>query len=102
MVRRAAFYRSTIRSDERLDYDRVDRAFAGAEPAQDPWEQPLAVARAVAAALHDRRLEQAALELETSEPEFTFDDGGHVAQSRPSEQTESHRLIEHLMIACNE
>ena len=25
-----AFYRSTIRSDERLDYDRVDRIFAGA------------------------------------------------------------------------
>src|SRR3954447_16586285 len=28
-VRRASFYRSTIRSDERLDYDRVDRIFAG-------------------------------------------------------------------------
>ena len=45
---------------------------------------------------------QDALELETSEPEFRFDRGGHVAESRPSEQTESHRLIEHLMIAANE
>jgi ribonuclease R len=101
-VKRAAFYRSTIRSDERLDYDRVDRVFAGEEPALEPWAQPLAAARAVAAALHERRLEQAALELETSEPEFKFDVGGHVAESRPSAQTESHRLIEHLMIACNE
>ncbi len=101
-VVRAAFYRSTIRSDARLDYDRVDRVFAGEEPAEEPWAQPLAAARAVAAALHERRLAQDALELETSEPEFTFDVGGHVAESRPSAQTESHRLIEHLMIATNE
>jgi ribonuclease R len=101
-VTRAAFYRSTIRSDARLDYDRVDRIFAGEEPAQEPWAQPLEAARAVAAALHERRLQQDALELETSEPEFRFDVGGHVAESRPSAQTESHRLIEHLMIACNE
>jgi ribonuclease R len=101
-VRRAAFFRSTIRSDERLDYDRVDRIFSAEEPALEPWAQPLAAARAVAAALQERRLAQSALELETSEPEFSFDVGGHVAESRPSAQTESHRLIEHLMIACNE
>ena len=68
----------------------------------EPWAAPLAAARAVAAALHERRLQQDALELETSEPEFRFDGGGHVAESRPSEQTESHRLVEHLMIAANE
>jgi ribonuclease R len=101
-VERASFYRSTIRSDERLDYERVDRIFAGEEGALEPWAAPLAAARAVSAALHERRLAQAALELETSEPEFRFDVGGHVAESRPSEQTESHRLIEHLMIAANE
>jgi len=101
-VVRTACYRSTIRSDERLDYDRVDRVFAGDEPALDPWHAPLRAARAVAAALHERRLGQATLEIETSEPEFSFDTGGHVAESRPSAQTESHRLIEHLMIACNE
>ena len=31
---KASFYRSLIRSDERLDYDRVDRIFAGAEDAR--------------------------------------------------------------------
>jgi ribonuclease R len=101
-VKKAAFYRSTIRSDERLDYDRVDRVFAGEEPALEPWRAPLQAARAVAAALHERRLTQDALELETSEPEFEFDDEGHVARAQPSAQTESHRLIEHLMIATNE
>ncbi|CAN5616182.1 hypothetical protein BH20ACT17_BH20ACT17_05850 [soil metagenome] len=101
-VERAAFYRSRIRSDVRLDYDRVDRIFAGEELAEQPWATPLAAARVVAAALHERRLAQSALELETSEPEFRFDAGGHVSESSPSEQTESHRLIEHLMIAANE
>ncbi len=101
-VKRASFYRSAIRSDERLDYERVDRIFAGEEAALEPWAAPLAAARAVSAALHERRLTQSALELETSEPEFRFDVGGHVAESRPSEQTESHRLVEHLMIAANE
>ena len=101
-VKRASFHRSLIRSDERLDYESVDRIFAGTQAAQEPWAAPLAAARAVSAALHERRMSQSALELETSEPEFRFDVGGHVAESRPSEQTESHRLIEHLMIAANE
>ena len=101
-VKRAEFFRSTIRSDARLDYEQVDRVFAGEEDAQEPWGAPLQAARAVAHALQERRLAQDALELETSEPEFAFDRGGHVAESRPSEQTESHRLIEHLMIAANE
>ncbi len=52
---RPSMYRSVIRSDERLDYDRVDRMFAGAEAAAEPWGDPLAAARAAAAALAGRR-----------------------------------------------
>jgi ribonuclease R len=101
-VVRSAFYRSRIRSDARLDYDRVDRVFAGEEEAVQPWAAPLAVARAASAALRERRDAAGALEVESSEPEFAFDRGGHVASSRASAQTESHQLIEHLMIAANE
>ncbi len=36
-VVRAAFHRSRIRSDARLDYEQVDRIFAGAERAEEPW-----------------------------------------------------------------
>jgi ribonuclease R len=101
-VTRSAFYRSRIRSDERLDYDQVDRIFAGQEDARAPWAEPLAAAREASAALRARREAAGALAVESSEPEFTFDGGGHVQTAAPSVQTESHQLIEHLMIAANE
>ncbi len=101
-VTRRAFYRSLIRSDARLDYERVDRIFSGREPALEPWGLPLAAARQAAAALQERRRERGALAVESSEPEFTFDENGHVSEVHSRAQTESHRLIEHLMIAANE
>jgi ribonuclease R len=101
-VRHSAFYRSVIRSDSRLDYGRVDRIFSGAERAADAWGPSLAAARAAAAALAERRARRAALELESNEPEFQFDRAGNVVGVDPVEQTESHRMIEHLMIAANE
>jgi ribonuclease R len=101
-VRRTAFHRSVIRSDARLDYPRVDRIFAGRERAEEPWAEPLAAARKVAAALHAERERRGAIAIESVEPEFAFSREGHVTGLDPSEQTESHRLIEHLMIAANE
>jgi ribonuclease R len=101
-VTRSAFYRSRVRSDARLDYDQVDEIFAGEQEARAPWAEPLAVAREASAALRARREAQGALAVESSEPEFTFAKGGHVASAAASVQTESHQLIEHLMIAANE
>ena len=99
---RQAFYRSTIRSDARLDYPQVDRVFAGAERAEDPWAAPLEAAHAVARALGEVRAAKGALEVESVEPQFAFNVQGHVTGLVPEEQTESHQLIEHLMIAANE
>jgi ribonuclease R len=101
-VVRTAFYRALIRSDERLDYDRVDRIFAGAEPARDPWAAPLDAARSAARELAGERERRGALAIVSGEPEFAFDREGHIVEIRLGEQTESHRLIEHLMIAANE
>ena len=93
-VRRTAFHRSVIRSDQRWSYPEVDELFARGEvPA------PLAAARRVAAALAEQRV---GLAIETSEPEFSFSRDGHVRGLEASEATESHRLIECLMIAANE
>jgi ribonuclease R len=101
-VARVAAYRSLVRSDARLSYDDVDRVFAGEAPAEDPWAAPLAVAREVAAGLQARREAGGALALESAEPDFAFDPRGNVEAQREEVQTESHRLIEHLMIAANE
>jgi len=101
-VERAAFYRSRIRSDARLDYPQVDRIFAGEERAADPWAASLTAARAAAAALGAARAQRGALAIESVEPEFAFDQQGHVSAGRPVEPTESHHLIEHLMIVANE
>ncbi len=98
----AAFYRSVIRSDERLDYERVDRIFAGEEQASSPWREPLAAARTAAAALARAREQRGALAIDSEEPEFIFDERGDVAEIHARTQTEAHRLIEHLMIAANE
>ena len=50
----------------------------------------------------ERRAAAGALAIESAEPEFGFDDAGDVASVQPVVATESHRLIEHLMIAANE
>jgi ribonuclease R len=101
-VVRAAFYRSLIRSDARLDYERVDRIFAERERAEEPWATPLAAAREASAALSRAREQAGGLVLDSEEPEVVFDEHGNVRELRTGAQTESHRLIEHLMIAANE
>jgi len=101
-VRSVSFHRSRLRSRARLTYGQVDRIFAGQETAAEPWGESLAVAREVSAALAARRAERGSLEVESAEPSFDFDADGHVTGVRFEEQTESHRLIEHLMILANE
>jgi ribonuclease R len=101
-VQKAAFYRSTIRSNARLDYDQVGRVFAGSELAPGPVADTLALARELAATLRERRLARGALAVESSEPEFDFDSHGHVVAGRDIVQTEAHGLIEELMILTNE
>jgi ribonuclease R len=94
-----AFHRSLVRSDRRLTYGEVDELFAGRTRAEEPWGEPLALAREVAAALHERR---DSLEVGSFEPTLEFDLDGHVTGVRYEQQTESHRVIEMLMILANE
>ena len=98
----AAFHRSLIRSDARLEYGQVDRIFEGNARAEDPWAQPLDAARSVAAALREKRARRGSLEVESDEPQFEFDERGDVTGVVRERQTESHTLIEELMILANE
>jgi ribonuclease R len=99
--RAASFYRSRIRSSTRLDYDQLDLIFAGRSNAPEGIAEPLAMAREAAAALGERR-GATSLDVESFEPEFRFDAAGNAVGARSVAQTESHRLIERLMILANE
>ncbi|HET8863717.1 MAG TPA: RNB domain-containing ribonuclease, partial [Solirubrobacterales bacterium] len=99
--RAASFYRSRIRSEARLDYDELDVVFSGRAEAPQAVAESIAVAREAAAALGERR-GATSLDVESFEPEFRFDSRGHVVGARGVPQTESHRLIERLMILANE
>ena len=99
--RGASFYRSRIRSGARLDYDQLDLVFAGRGTPPENVAGPLAVAREAAASLGEHR-GTTSLEIESSEPEFRFDAAGNVVGAHSVAQSESHRLIERLMILANE
>jgi ribonuclease R len=99
--RAASFYRSRIRSRARLDYDQLDRVFAGRGSPPEAVAQPLALAREAAASLGEQR-GATSLDVDSSEPEFRFDTAGNVISARSIAQTESHSLIERLMILANE
>jgi ribonuclease R len=96
----AVFYRSVMRSDARLNYDELDEIFAGRARPPERIAEPLALARDAAAALAGRR-PRSSLEVESFEPEFRFEDR-QVVGAQSVQQTEAHRLIEHLMILTNE
>ncbi len=98
-ARNVSFHRSRVRSDRRLTYGEVDRIFAGEERAEEPWAAPLEAAREVSRALREKR---DAVEIGSAEPAFEFDSEGFVTGVRYEAQTESHRLIEQLMILANE
>lgn len=99
--RSAGFYRSRIRSRARLDYDQLGRVFAGRESAPEAIAEPLEVARQAASSLGEQR-GATSLDVDSSEPEFRFDSAGDVVAARALAQTESHRLIERLMVLTNE
>ncbi len=100
-VTSASFYRSRIRSDARLDYDQLDQIFAGRESAPEIVAEQLDLARKAAAILAELRKGNA-LEVNSAEPSFEFDDEGNVTRAVAERATEAHRLIEQLMVLTNE
>src|SRR5204863_2381001 len=87
--RSAGFYRSRIRSDSRLSYEELDEYFGGRAQPSPEIAAPLGLARRAAAALAARR-PVGSLEIESFEPEFSFDEDGAVVSARSVYQTEAH------------
>ena len=96
------FYRSLIRSRERLTYGHAQAVLAGDERAVDELGEALRLAEQVTRALRDRRFERGALRVEGREVEFAFDGDGGVERAWIEKEPLAHMLVEEMMIAANE
>ncbi len=96
------FYRSLIRSRERLTYGHAQAILAGDERADDEVTEALRLAERVSRALRDRRFARGALRVEGREVEFAFDGEGGVERAWVEAEPLAHMLVEELMIAANE
>ena len=96
------FYRSLIRSRERLTYGHAQAVLAGDERAVDELTEALRLAERVSRALRDRRFARGALRVEGREVEFAFDGEGGVERAWIEREPLAHMLVEELMIAANE
>ena len=98
----ARFYRSVIRSRERLTYSRAEAILAGREQAEPGLTEALRLAERLTTALRERRFARGALRIETGEVAFAFDGEGGVADAWRESEPHAHMLVEELMILANE
>jgi ribonuclease R len=98
----ARFYRSLVRSRERLTYGHAQAVLAGDERAVDELMEALRLAESVSQALRDRRFGRGALRVEGREVAFAFDGDGGVERAWVEGEPLAHMLVEELMIAANE
>jgi ribonuclease R len=96
------FYRSVIRSRERLTYGRAEAVLAGRERLEGELEEALRLAERLALELRRRRFARGALRIETGEITFKFDGRGGVERAWRESEPHAHALVEELMILANE
>ncbi|MEO8289744.1 MAG: RNB domain-containing ribonuclease [Gaiellaceae bacterium] len=96
------FYRSVIRSRERLTYSHAQAILAGQEQAVEEVTEALRLAERLALELRRRRFARGALAIETGETTFAFDGAGGVERAWIEREPLAHALVEELMILANE
>ncbi|TMK79907.1 MAG: VacB/RNase II family 3'-5' exoribonuclease [Actinobacteria bacterium] len=96
------FYRSVIRSDERLTYPRAEAILAGRERAEADVAEGLSLGHGLSAELRYRRFARGALRIDSREIAFAFDGRGGVEQAWFETEPAAHALVEELMIIANE
>ena len=97
-----SFYRSVIRSRERLTYGQAERILRGDEKADTEIAEGLKLAEELALELRRRRFGRGALRITKPETTFAFDDRGGVERAWQESEPHAHMLVEELMILANE
>ena len=94
---------SVICSNARLDYDQVDRFFAGdCSELPQKVRDALTQFRQLAQVLRARRTARGKLDINLPEIRLEFDRDGKVTGVRREQNTESHQMIEEFMVSTNE
>jgi ribonuclease R len=96
------FYRSVIRSNERLTYPQAEAILAGRERAEPEVVEALRLTDRISSELRRRRFGRGALRIESREINFAFDGQGGVERAWLESESKAHALIEELMILANE
>ena len=104
-IRSARFYEAVIRSHARLIYEDVQRWIDG-DGAQIPGiDEPVAASLrdlyALYALFRTARTVRGALDIDTVEPRFVYDDKGKISRVEGTRRVDAHRVIEECMIAAN-
>ncbi|HMJ01151.1 MAG TPA: VacB/RNase II family 3'-5' exoribonuclease [Gaiellaceae bacterium] len=95
------FYRSVIRSNERLTYSQAEQILAGGK-ADPETVAGLRLTDRISSELRRRRFARGALRIESREINFAFDGQGGVERAWLESEPKAHSLIEELMILANE
>ena len=101
--RRTRFFEAVIRSAARLTYTEVSKALDGDET-DFPYPHllpQLADLYSLYQLLLKRRHKRGAIEFETVEAQFIFNEEKKIEQIVPTVRNEAHKLIEEMMLAAN-
>ncbi|WP_091640218.1 ribonuclease R [Aquisalimonas asiatica] len=105
-IRRSTFYRAVMRSHARMIYEDVARILVDQDEALQAKYAPILPQLdhlyGVYESLRKARNRRGAIDFETTETQILFDDHGSIADIRPTERTDAHRLIEECMLAANQ
>ena len=99
------FHESVIRSDERMDYETVQKILDGDGPSRKRHRRivgTIELLERVAHLLRQHRVKRGTIDFDLPEPELTYDEEGIVGGIVKAERYFSHRMIEEFMIAANE
>ena len=100
--KKSLFYESVICSQARLTYEEAQNVVDGKSSLSSAIQNSIKSGAQLAQTLMDRRFKNGALNLELDETEIFLDSKGQPLNIVQTQRIFSHKLIEELMLACNQ
>ncbi|MDE0151035.1 MAG: VacB/RNase II family 3'-5' exoribonuclease [Bdellovibrionales bacterium] len=100
--KKAFFYESVICSQSRLTYEEAQDIIDGRYHVSSAVQSSIQSGAELAQVLMDRRFKKGALNLDLGEVEILIDSDGQPLNIVQTQRLFSHKLIEELMLACNQ